>query len=63
MSIALRINAQNWATEGAEWYYSIPDPVLNSPFYDFEHFWVEKDTIVESENCILIKSNTCYTDI
>ena len=57
MSIALRISAQNWATEGSEWYYCIPDPTLNSPFYDFEHFWVEKDTIVESENCILIKSN------
>lgn len=51
------VSAQSWGTDGAEWYYSIPDPALNSPWYDYENFWIEKDTIIKNESCKLIQSN------
>jgi hypothetical protein len=48
--------AQSWGQIGSEWFYCIPEGGV-APLYDYEKFWIEKDTLIQNKNCFLIKSN------
>ncbi|RFC53112.1 T9SS type A sorting domain-containing protein [Brumimicrobium aurantiacum] len=55
MLISLGLNAQNWAPVGAEWYYSeIP---VQQEGVTFSKIEVEKDTIVNGQQCSKIIGN------
>lgn len=47
------VSGQNWPPKNAEWIFTVPNEA-NNPYYDFQIYKHEKDTVINNKTCRII---------